>query len=438
MVVLDIKLIASYGLSRQNSYLGAGDSKNLKTDSEEDVSPEIKAATHLYLQDKNVTKISSSMSKLKNLKVLYLYDNKIKCLKNLHYATNLTNVYLQNNQITSTLGLSKCQKLEKLYLGCNSIQVVEDLVKSPFDSNLEPCLKELNLESQNLPKGMEMVFDPECLKNLGNCLKVLNVCNNNMSSFDEIFQHLGSTLTKFNGTNNNIKTLNLPNKPLILQEIKLLGNPIIKKLGVKKYRQQLVVKFKILQLLDLDEISSFERKWHESFYTREQKCIKQTEKQSPILESKMSEKIDSPAQSKHDFKRQDSFSKSEFEKQDFGDFIPPVPEHWRHKGLPGGRIQFDKILEKAKVNAHYRLLNNNSDKHSPTNKPSKEHFQKVDFNLRPQEVGDVVNSNVKEIGENVIMGEKLETGEKIKVRKERKSNINLANMKLAPLEPFNH
>lgn len=35
---------------------------------------------------------------------------------------------------------------------------------------------------------------------------------------------------------------------------------------------------------------------------------------------------------------------------------PPVPDHWRKKGLPGGRNQFDKILEKARSNAHERIL----------------------------------------------------------------------------------
>merc|ERR1711981_758864 len=35
--------------------------------------------------------------------------------------------------------------------------------------------------------------------------------------------------------------------------------------------------------------------------------------------------------------------------------IPPVPDHWRARGLPGARQEFDRVLEKARASASQRL-----------------------------------------------------------------------------------
>ena len=80
MVLLDLNLAASQGLSsRQNSSLSGGGDSLLKemVEDDEKIKLLMKKVTHLYLQGKNITKISPAINKLRNLSTLYLYDNKI-------------------------------------------------------------------------------------------------------------------------------------------------------------------------------------------------------------------------------------------------------------------------------------------------------------------------------------------------------------------------
>lgn len=50
-----------------------------------------------------------------NLKVLYLYDNKITSMENIQ-APLLTHLYLQNNEITTMCNLGHLPRLAKLYV----------------------------------------------------------------------------------------------------------------------------------------------------------------------------------------------------------------------------------------------------------------------------------------------------------------------------------
>lgn len=50
----------------------------------------------------------------KNLRVLYLYDNQIRQIQNLDFASNVTHLYLQNNCIAAMENLSSLKNLEKL------------------------------------------------------------------------------------------------------------------------------------------------------------------------------------------------------------------------------------------------------------------------------------------------------------------------------------
>ncbi|PKU27843.1 protein phosphatase 1 regulatory subunit hypothetical protein [Limosa lapponica baueri] len=99
------------------------------------------------------------LSLCKNLRVLYLYDNQISQIQNLDFASNITHLYLQNNCITCIENLSSLKNLEKLYLGGNCIAVVEGLDK------LEE-IRELHIESQHLPHGEKLLFDPRSLRSL--------------------------------------------------------------------------------------------------------------------------------------------------------------------------------------------------------------------------------------------------------------------------------
>ncbi|XP_025932807.1 protein phosphatase 1 regulatory subunit 42 isoform X11 [Apteryx rowi] len=123
--------------------------------------------------------IQGDLSLCRNLRVLYLYDNQISQIQNLDFATNLTHLYLQNNCISCIENLSSLKHLEKLYLGGNCIAVVEGLDK------LEE-IRELHIESQHLPLGEKLLFDPRSLTSLAKSLSVLNISNNNIDELAEL------------------------------------------------------------------------------------------------------------------------------------------------------------------------------------------------------------------------------------------------------------
>lgn len=498
MVLLDLKMVQTLGLSsRQASLVGAGDFRREKSrikstlqdsDQEDDplnnqatdpslsrssstLSRAVRKASHLYLQDKNITKISPQISKLKNLKVLYLYDNKLKSAETLYYASNLTHVYLMNNGLTSTKGFSKLKNLEKLYLASNKIEVVEDLLANPLEQEYDPKLKELHLENQILPAGHSLIFDPQCLANLAYSLRVLNISKNNVTSVDAILETCHKSLDKFYASDNQIKTLSLDShapshigkKDLdfpYLSVVHLKGNPIQKKMGSKKYRQKLVVKFRNLKDLDNHEISTFERRWHESFSLQLQKRADLKAKNSKSLSEEASAHDPSYSFTQQaqeaalaadpmNITRQDSTINFGTESADnllsqklsslsAMDLAPPVPEHWRKKGLPGGRNQFDKILEKARLQAHERILSQTTKKHLNLQEANRKLAE-----MKVADAGDHSHSliqNTKRDFQNKLGGSG-EFGDADKNRQEDVLNeereierkiLNLSAMKLAP------
>ncbi|NWH67132.1 PPR42 phosphatase, partial [Geococcyx californianus] len=149
-----------------------------KNRNEEDFKQYLRKITHLNLSDKNIDAIGD-FSLCKNLRVLYLYDNQISQIQNLDFTSNITHLYLQNNCISRIENLSLLKKLEKLYLGGNCITVVEGLDKSED-------IRELHIESQHLPFGEKLLFDPRSLRALAKSLSVLNISNNNINELEEL------------------------------------------------------------------------------------------------------------------------------------------------------------------------------------------------------------------------------------------------------------
>ncbi|XP_025932802.1 protein phosphatase 1 regulatory subunit 42 isoform X6 [Apteryx rowi] len=158
--------------------------------------------------------IQGDLSLCRNLRVLYLYDNQISQIQNLDFATNLTHLYLQNNCISCIENLSSLKHLEKLYLGGNCIAVVEGLDK------LEE-IRELHIESQHLPLGEKLLFDPRSLTSLADLEIVLN-------------------------------------KWTKLRSMDLTGNPLCHK---PKYRDRIIVESQTLESLDGKEIKEMERQF---------------------------------------------------------------------------------------------------------------------------------------------------------------------------------
>ncbi|XP_058131589.1 protein phosphatase 1 regulatory subunit 42 [Dasypus novemcinctus] len=227
-------------------------SSNFKIRKEETVSQHLKKITHINFSDKNIDGIDD-LSFCKNLSVLYLYDNHITQITNLNFATNLTHLYLQNNCISCMENLRSLKKLEKLYLGGNYIAVIEGL------EGLEE-LRELHVESQRLPLGEKLLFDPRTLHSLAKSLAILNISNNNIDDIRdlEILENLNQLIAVDNQLLH-VKDLEfLLNKLMKLWKMDLNGNPVCLK---PKFRDRLILVSKSLEFLDGKEIKPMERQF---------------------------------------------------------------------------------------------------------------------------------------------------------------------------------
>uniref|UniRef100_G3VXI0 Protein phosphatase 1 regulatory subunit 42 n=1 Tax=Sarcophilus harrisii TaxID=9305 RepID=G3VXI0_SARHA len=227
-------------------------SANQKNRKEENITQYLKKITHLNFSNRNID-IIDDLSLCKNLSVLYLYDNNIGQIDNLSFATNLTHLYLQNNCISCIENLSSLKKLEKLYLGGNYIAVVESL------EGLGE-LRELHVESQKLPLGEKLLFDPRTLQSLANSLSVLNISNNNIDEIKDL--ETLENLTQLIAVDNqllHVKDLELLlNRLPKLWKMDLNGNPVCLK---PKYRDRLIVMSNSLESLDGKEIKQIERQF---------------------------------------------------------------------------------------------------------------------------------------------------------------------------------
>ncbi|XP_055968755.1 protein phosphatase 1 regulatory subunit 42 [Sorex fumeus] len=225
---------------------------NLKLRKEEATSQYLKKITHINFSGKNIDEIDN-LSLCKSLNVLYLYDNNISQISNLNYATNLTHLYLQNNCISCIDNLRSLKKLEKLYLGGNYIAVLEGL------EGLEE-LRELHIESQRLPLGEKLLFDPRTLHSLAKSLSVLNISNNNIDDIKdlEILENL-SQLIAVDNQLQHVKDLEILLEKLVkMWKLDLKGNPVCIK---QKYRDRLILVSKSLEFLDGKEIKNMERQF---------------------------------------------------------------------------------------------------------------------------------------------------------------------------------
>ncbi|XP_053571070.1 protein phosphatase 1 regulatory subunit 42 [Bombina bombina] len=211
----------------------------------------LKKITHLNFSNKNIDDIDD-LSMCRNLTVLYLYDNRISQIRNLGFASNLTHLYLQNNCISCIENLTGLKKLEKLYLGGNYLTVVEGL------EGLE--LRELHVESQRLPPGERLLFDPRTLHSLGKSLSVLNISNNNIDELHDLA--VLENITQFMAVDNHLKEMKdlefVLSKWPKLWRMDLSGNPVCQK---PKYRDKVIVVAKTLEILDGKEIKEMARQF---------------------------------------------------------------------------------------------------------------------------------------------------------------------------------
>lgn len=168
-----------------------GDSSNLHSDSELNTETQLstdsepvrkppkrkiarKRPTHLRLQNQNLRAIPNLKSS-SDILVLYLYNNKINSVTNLDVLTKLTHLYLSHNNIKRLENMTYLVNLEKLYIGHNKISVLEGL------EGLRR-LRELHMESQRLPPGDALTFDPRSVEAIRGTLHVLSIDNNGVTS----------------------------------------------------------------------------------------------------------------------------------------------------------------------------------------------------------------------------------------------------------------
>ncbi|KAM4865367.1 protein phosphatase 1 regulatory subunit 42 isoform 2-T7 [Thomomys bottae] len=148
-------------------------------------------------------------------------------------------------------GAGRVLRVER-YLGSNYIAVVEGL------EGLE--LRELHVESQRLPLGEKLLFDPRTLHSLSKSLSILNISNNNIDDIRdlEILENLNHLIAVDNQLLH-VKDLEiLLNKLIKLWKMDLNGNPVCLK---PKYRDRLILVSKSLEFLDGKEIKNMERQF---------------------------------------------------------------------------------------------------------------------------------------------------------------------------------
>ncbi|XP_066576769.1 protein phosphatase 1 regulatory subunit 42 isoform X2 [Amia ocellicauda] len=239
MVRLNVDLIAKSSVHKQNK-------RN------ESLGQYLKKLTHLNFSNKNIEDIDD-LSMCKNLTVLYLYDNQITQICNLGFASNLTHLYMQNNNITHIENLSFLLRLSKLYLGGNCITVVEGLEELKD-------LRELHVDSQRLPPGEKLLFDPRTLHAIANSLCVLNISNNGIDEINDltVLKNLNHFIAADNQLDD-IKELEMvSNQWPQLWRMDLTGNPVCHK---HKYRDRLITVCKTLEVLDGKEINELSRQF---------------------------------------------------------------------------------------------------------------------------------------------------------------------------------
>ncbi|XP_012537049.1 protein phosphatase 1 regulatory subunit 42 [Monomorium pharaonis] len=212
--------------------------------------------THLYMNDMFISSIGN-IGAYTSLRILYLQNNNISKIKNLHFASNLTHLYLQHNVIMKMENLESLQNLQKLYLGHNNIIVVEGLQNTTK-------LQELHIESQRIPLGESLCFEPRSAFTLSMCLKVLNISDNKIISLRNLmgFQEL-YTLNAKNNLIDNVDDLTVTISTLTsLQNLSLQGNPVI---SSYRYKENLIANSVSLANLDGKIITDICRSFMKKF-----------------------------------------------------------------------------------------------------------------------------------------------------------------------------
>ncbi|MGQ4876574.1 MAG: UvrD-helicase domain-containing protein, partial [Promethearchaeia archaeon] len=184
-----------------------------------DIRYEIDDYNRLVLSGLGIEDLSEiqGLDTIKNVKTLFLQNNKIKRIRNLENLTELKALYLYNNEIERIENLSLLTKLRKLILNNNKIVKIEGL------ENLEN-LVELDLGNNQIEKieGIESLVKLEYLALYGNRIKEIEGLDS------------ASNLRILYLNNNSIKEIKGLENLVNLQEFYLNYNEISEIVGLEK------------------------------------------------------------------------------------------------------------------------------------------------------------------------------------------------------------
>jgi hypothetical protein len=211
-----------------------------------------------FLNDKKITHLCHQPEFI-NLKHLYLNNNKIQILEQLHFP-NLNILELSNNLIRKIENLENLKFLTSLNLEKNMISRLENI---QYNVNLET----LNLSKQSLTKYQIFDIDQETIfpDNI-----ITTLLLNNSSLADPSPLNLFKNLKKIKLNNNKIYDFTLLLEGLknseFLDYLTVANNPFTE--NNKNYRDLLVIRCKGMTELDDKTITDNEKRYVNSFYAR--------------------------------------------------------------------------------------------------------------------------------------------------------------------------
>ncbi|XP_029159672.1 protein phosphatase 1 regulatory subunit 42-like [Nylanderia fulva] len=144
-----------------------------------------------------------------------------------------------------------------------------------FISRLENAkqLQELHIESQKIPFGESLCFEPRSAFALSMCLKVLNISDDNITSLKNLtaFRELNTLEAKNNFLNDMDDLIRTISTLISLKDLSLQGNPVTQSY---RYRENLIANSILLGNLDGKIVTNICRNFMKKFKIKNNRHVK--------------------------------------------------------------------------------------------------------------------------------------------------------------------
>ena len=213
-----------------------------------------KTLTHLHLANLNLKTGLDTLAPARNVKTIYIYNNKLTTLAGLHTLPTLTHIYAQDNSIAE-IGFRVPPSLQFLQLNNNRLGRLPELTSATG-------LQELHLRGQRLEKGGKLEMDRDSIWTVAQSLRVLDLGGNGLLDGDLTPLVVLGRLERLDLSENNfqesgeIRELLLP-LPM-LHNLRVDSNPLCSK---RRWRDALVRASESLRELNGQQINPLERKF---------------------------------------------------------------------------------------------------------------------------------------------------------------------------------